>query len=144
LQVAGDYAYVVDEGRYASVNSSALHIISLADPDQPEPVSSFTIAGRATDVAIAGGYAFVSQQRHFSGDPGFAGLQIIDISDPLSPTHVGNLAVATGLNYLAVANNRVYATGEGGLHVIDASDPAAPALVNSLLFDNPLGAIAVA
>lgn len=143
LQLAGDYAYVVDGGNYWNDYTATLRIISLANPDQPVPVASFTTAGRATDVAIAGDYAFISQRGVYTGNPGFAGLQIVNISDPQAPALVGSLAIASGLVHLAVSGNRVYATGDGGLYAIDISNPAAPTLAGSLAFDNALNAIAV-
>ena len=144
LQLAGDHAYVVDGGNYWNDYTASLRIISLANPDQPVPVASFTTAGRATDVAVAGGYAFISLRGVYTGNPGFAGLQIVDISNPQAPANVGSLAIASGLAHLAVSGNRVYATGDGGFYVIDINNPAAPTLAGSLAFDNALNAIAVA
>ncbi|HVW23682.1 MAG TPA: FG-GAP-like repeat-containing protein [Candidatus Saccharimonadales bacterium] len=78
-------------------------------------------------VVVQGHYAYVV-------DDSASKFQIIDISNPASPTGVG--IVSTGLNPegLAVAGRYAYVTTSSGntLQIIDISNPASPAVVGTL------------
>jgi hypothetical protein len=76
----------------------------------------------AYDVAVAGSYAYVAD--------GYAGLRVIDISDPTAPLEVGSCSTPGDAHGVAVAGSYAYvADGSGGLRVIDVSDPSALAEV---------------
>ncbi len=79
---------------------------------------------KALEVAKAGDYAYVAND--------FAGLKIIDVSDPAYPYLIGSLDVF-GAAGVAVVGNHVYvADYTEGLKIIDVSDPANPCLMGSL------------
>ena len=80
--------------------------------------------GTARDVQFVGTYAYVAD--------GTSGLEIIDISNPATPTLVGS--VDTPGEAVAVTVSGIYAylaSTFAGLQIIDITDPAAPALVGS-------------
>jgi hypothetical protein len=88
----------------------------------------------ARGVAISGDYAYVA-------DYG-SGLQVIDISDPTSPTLAGSYDTPGNAYDVAISGNYAYVADEGsGLQVIDISDPTNPAPIGS--YDTLDGAYAV-
>lgn len=101
-------------------------------------LGSADLAGRAKDVAIDGGLAYVA-----SGDAcaGCAGrLDIFDVATAGEPgggaAYTGGLALPGGPATVAVAGGRAYVgTSGGALHVVDVADPAAPVLVRTLQGD---------
>jgi peptidoglycan/xylan/chitin deacetylase (PgdA/CDA1 family) len=84
-----------------------------------------TLAAQSeTGETLAGRYLYVA-----CGD---AGVQVVDITDPLSPTLSGLCATGGSANDLAVDEGYVYAAdGAGDLPVIDATLPTDPTLVGS-------------
>ncbi len=85
-------------------------------------LGSYDTSGTAFDVSVAGNYAYVADSRD--------GLLIIDISDPTSPSLVGNYEAGT---------KGVYISGEYAyvtqpllrLYIIDISEPISPTLKGS-------------
>src|SRR6185436_5734824 len=64
---------------------------------------------------------------------GFAGLAIVDISNPLSPTVVGSVSTGGEAVDVMVSGTTVYvANGTAGLSIVNAANPAAPIVVGSL------------
>ena len=73
-------------------------------------------------VAVCGNYAYVAD--------GSAGLQVIGISNPASPTRVGGYDTSGSACGVAVSGSYAYvADGDSGLQVIDISNPASPTRV---------------
>jgi Ca2+-binding RTX toxin-like protein len=71
-------------------------------------------------VQVIGNYAYVADS--------FSGLQIIDISNPLTPTLKGNYDTSGSAYGVQVVGNYAYvADGEGGLKIIDVSEFTNPA-----------------
>ncbi|MDB4742708.1 Ig-like domain-containing protein, partial [Cyclobacteriaceae bacterium] len=126
VTISGNYAYVAN-------SDAGLAIIDISDSASPgTPVYKDT-KGNATGVAISGNYAYVSLNRIeaslFGSDDNFAGLAIIDISNPTNPgnpvyrdTNGRARGVAISSNYAYVAN------GSAGLAIIDISDPTNPGI----------------
>ncbi|NCT46097.1 MAG: endo-1,3-1,4-beta-glycanase ExsH, partial [Microcystis aeruginosa G11-09] len=70
---------------------------------------------------IVGNYAYVAD--------GWSGLQIIDISNPATPTLKGNYDISSYAQDVQIVGNYAYvADGNSGLQIIDISNPAAPTL----------------
>ena len=87
--VQGNYAYVISQ------NSDALQIINITDKDNPtaagniDNTASGTLLDRPERVFVQGSYAYVALA---GSHPDYnAGLQIIDISNPTTPTAAGNI-----------------------------------------------------
>jgi hypothetical protein len=87
-------------------------------------------------VAVRGDYAFVADWS--------AGLRVISVADPASPTEVGHVDAPDSAVRVTVSDNYAYVVGvEAGLRVISVADPANPIEVGS--YDTPgiAGSVAV-
>ena len=62
----------------------------------------------------------------------FAGLRVIDVSNPAAPVEVGFLDTGGLWFDVAVVDGMAYIAGGAGLHVIDVSNPASPVEVGVL------------
>jgi len=104
--VAGNHAYVSGGYVFATVDVSA--------PAQPILLGSISLPGDARSLAVGDGLAYVADN--------FAGLQILDVSNPLAPSIVGNTANPDVLEQretvgVAVSGTFVYLT-DGALFSI--------------------------
>jgi hypothetical protein len=118
LQIVGNYAYVAD---WNSGSDGGLKIIDISNPVTPILISNYRPCGSATNVKIAGNYAYVTR---FS-----SGLDIIDISSPTTPTFKGNYNTSGNAIDVQIAGNYAYvADGDSGLQIIDISNPSTPIL----------------
>lgn len=77
--VQGDYAYL-------AVNNGGLLIVDVTDPSDPEPKNTYLTPYPATQVYVIGSRAYIA---YFEFQY-FFGFDILDISDPLSPTKLGS------------------------------------------------------
>ncbi len=109
-----------------SMNDNALFMVNVADPKNPVLMAEIrdgTGGARLKSpdsVFISDYYAYVI---------GSDALEIVDISDPGHPFHVGcitNPVGEGGMNDLFVDGSYVYIIGQGGFAVIDVTDPANP------------------
>ncbi|MFM6024176.1 MAG: hypothetical protein ACKPER_14820, partial [Dolichospermum sp.] len=87
----------------------------------------------AWSVQVVGNYAYVPDNT--------SGLQIIDISNPTSPTLKGNYDTPAAIDVQIVGNYAYVADDWSGLQIIDISNPAAPTLVGT--YNTPGNAIDV-
>ena len=89
IALSGGMAYVADA-------SGILHVIDISDPTAPAEVGSIQTPGVARDVAVSGTLAVVgiTVTSVYSIDPQGA-LQVVDVSDPASPTLRGIVGTAT-------------------------------------------------
>jgi len=128
--VSEGYAYVADE--FGS-GAFGFHIFDVSDPTTPVEVAAVRPRG-AEDIILDGTVAYLAAQ--------YAGLAILDVSDPAVPTLIGELDIgyASGL---ALSNGRLYVSTHVGLKVIDVSDPTTPLVLGAIdTFDKAV-AIAV-
>lgn len=124
VAVVGQYVYLIgDEYR------ARLWILSVADPTHPTVVNSVDFQAAARRVAIAGNRAYVTVAEK--------GLQIFDISNPVSPTLLGE-APTIG-SFLAVAGNYAYVLGSR-LYIVDVTNPYNPTQVGVYTYTLPTGA----
>ncbi|WP_298933580.1 hypothetical protein [uncultured Ramlibacter sp.] len=90
---------------------------------------TYNTSGAALAVVASGSYAYVAD--------GSAGLRIIDISNPTSPTLVGTYDTSGSAEGVTVSGSYAYvADNYAGLLTIDISNPANPTLVGTY---NPSG-----
>src|SRR6185503_1216661 len=79
LEVSGAFVYVASW-------DSGLQIVDVSNPRYPQVVGSVRTLGNAYDVAISGTVAYVvSYVDLFHIHPGFGGLEVIDVSNPMNP-----------------------------------------------------------
>ena len=100
-------------------------------------VGSVITPGVAYSVAVAGNHTYVAD--------GASGLQVVDITNPASPTIVGSVDTPGYAFGVAVVGNHAYvADYYSGLQVVDISNPASPAIVGSVDTPGEAQGVAVA
>jgi hypothetical protein len=111
VAVRGNYAYVTypfepvapppgqHRGRKVS-NTEGLRVIDISDPTLPFEAGFFETAGKASDVAVSGDYAYVA-------DYG-SGLRIIDVSDPAELFEAGFFDTDGAALGVAVDGDQLY------------------------------------
>lgn len=133
LTVAGDYLYLAS-------GEDGLRIFDVTNPASPRRVATYRTDMLASQVTVAGNYAYVSDNFgtegtryvfYQYGPPLKEGhLEIVDITTPSAPVEIGrfdtdaqiwNLAIQEGYAYLAT----------GDLSVVDLRVPASPTVVGS-------------
>jgi hypothetical protein len=126
------------EENYAYIGvGPRLVVADISDPKELSVVGSTEVEPcRLTDVAVAGGYAFLASQR--------GGLRALDVSDAESPKEVGSLLAPGAITTVAAADKYVFAGEQGLLHVLDASDPKALREVTTYKTGGPATETAVA
>lgn len=98
------------KGRYLFVaQDDFLTVLDILNPAQPVQLDILALAGIAEAVTLSGDFAYVSTQ--------YAGLQVIDFSDPAHLQEAGNARLPFGRT--SVEGDRVYlATGGTGLYIL--------------------------
>ncbi len=110
--VTGSYLYIADY-------SGGLQVASIAEPTTPVPVASVPGLVGAKDVAISGGYAYVTHGQS---------LSVLDISNPAAPLLLDTLAVTTfgaggQAEAVAVQGNWAFvACFNDGFSIVDITD----------------------
>lgn len=123
---------------YAASGKAGLWVIDVGDPAHPIPVGRFDTAGYARSVVISRSLAYVGSD---------SGLQVLDISTPISPTEVAYLPMNLGVHYTVKVIGQyayiAYVAGDcgGGLRIIDVSTPTLPVEVGA--YQACIGRIAV-
>ncbi|MFZ1946842.1 MAG: hypothetical protein WAW06_04795, partial [bacterium] len=88
-------------------------------------VGSVATADYTRDVAVSGTCAYVADL--------YAGLEVIDITDPASPQVLGSVGTPGSGYGVAVSGTHAYVADYGsGLQAIDVTDPASPQIVGSV------------
>ena len=115
-----------------------LTILDVTDPVHPQRKGFAVLPGLVTKIAVDGRFAYVTWVHidPITSSQTAAGLQIIDVSDPSTPSEVGHFFVGPGFSCcpidlgVAVNGNYVYmADLQGQLLILDASNPTAPTQV---------------
>ncbi len=119
--VSGGYAYVVDEV------SGYINIVAISDPTPPTTAGTYVTPSYIVwDVFISGSYAYVADTGR---------LVIVNVTDPESPKHVGNVTTWGWCRDVYVSGHCAYvACGSSefrGLQVINISDSANPSIIGS-------------
>ncbi len=123
IAVAGQHAYIGT----LPYEGSRLQVVNIADPAHPTLVSSLALEpGVSRDIVVRDGIAYIADEW---------GLQLIDVSNPLTPVRLSFTDLHTGASGqpatvgIDVKGNMAFiAQSEGGLLVVDVSDPRKPTL----------------
>ncbi len=119
-----------DTFAFVAADEAGIFILNIAIPEMKRLIGQCDTPGQARRLAILDNYLYVAD--------GLAGLTVIDISDPSSPSFIYNsdvqlgdardveIATFLGTNYLALA------TGSGGVLLYDLTIPSMPYLVQHL------------
>ncbi|RLC21872.1 MAG: hypothetical protein DRI57_01285 [Deltaproteobacteria bacterium] len=124
VEIIEDRAFLAirkeDEGTGGYIG--ALKVISISDPSNPVIIGSVDTSGGATDIAVNGDYAYLTDWD--------SGLQIIDISNAASPNIVRTADTPGYARGVAVSGNYAYvADWTEGLQIIDISNPPAAEII---------------
>jgi hypothetical protein len=113
-------------------------VVNITDPTHP---TTAWVAPRdpqtsgAIDIALAGSYAYVANQT--------AGLEILDISSPITPTHLISVKTPKPTTAIAVVGKYAYITaGTAGVILLDVTQPLTPTVVGT--YDTPGSAYDIA
>jgi formylglycine-generating enzyme required for sulfatase activity len=98
--VRDGYVYMT-AGNSGHRDATGLHILNVSDSEQPTIEGFYQTPGNARAIALSGNYAYVSD--------GWAGVQIIDISDPSQMVEAGHYNRDSGGNSYGVAVSGCYA-----------------------------------
>jgi len=127
IQVLGGYAY--------SVGASGLCIYDVSDPVNPKNVSKLAYEERelyfisGVGIHVVGDYAYIADD--------YAGLIIVDISNPEKPEEVGryeSVLFEGNVNSVYVKGSYAYvAAWKHGLEIIDVSTPTNPTKIGGIM-----------
>jgi hypothetical protein len=147
IAVSGKHAYVLfNVTSPGGLHKGDLVIFDVADPAAPAVVCSYQSTWgpreQRLSVAVSGKYAYLYST---------FGLEVVDVSQPKTPKHVGSWRTAgteTGItwsgSHVAVAGDHVYvADRQAGLRIVDVSSPGAPKEVGSFKTGSYARAVAV-
>jgi len=113
---------------YLAAGSLGLLVVDIADPAAPSLLSSLSLAGLASAVAVVDSGLVVVGRRGSVG----AGLSFVDVTLPTAPSPRGQLGAGSIPDPRAVAVKGTIAfvaDGSVGLAAVGFTDPDAPALV---------------
>ncbi len=116
------HAYLAEFGKFEIVDiSPALQGLV------PERKSAMNLIGWGNDVALSGDFALVANASN--------SVDVIDVSDPVSPAVVGNILAPSSVQAVAARGNTGYAVTFGSpltVLVFSVSNPAQPQLLASV------------
>jgi hypothetical protein len=121
VSVSGNYAYVA-----SGVGTGTLQIFDISDRTSPAQKGSLVdgtggaILKTPTSVYVSGNYAYITS--YSSGVAPMSGLEIVDVTNPASPTHVSFYLGSWGTGTISASGNRILV----GTEVLDVSNPASP------------------
>lgn len=115
-----EYSYRVYPTAFPDIKSVAA--AGVATPFGYGFLGEYRTPGEATGVAVDDGYAYIAD--------GTAGLRVIDISDRLSVSEVGNCATSgAAVDVVLSGDYAVLACGADGVDIVSISDPTHPTVV---------------
>ncbi|MCA9303553.1 MAG: hypothetical protein KC996_05470 [Phycisphaerales bacterium] len=117
---------IVDETAYV-LRGRELSIVDLSDRANPVVIGVFTDASGFSDankhMLINGTLAYILNSE--------AGFQVIDISDPSTPTLLSEIDVEIDENPMTIAGSTIYVPHRDGLQIVDVSDPQNPFVIDT-------------
>jgi len=138
VAIAGHYAYTAGDTR--------LQIVDIAQPEYASLAGVMEVPGSAQKVKVYGDHAYVAQNVCRDGTC-YAGLLVVDVSDPTTPREVGMVdpTGGAGIEDIVAVDNTIYiATGSDGLCVINAANPTLPVETEAINTPGTAWAVAVA
>jgi len=117
ITLSGDYAYI-----YAGWWPSRLIALDISDPSSPSSIGECEANGDFYGLGISGNFVGISH--------GNSGFSLYDVSNPASPSQLGNYDTPYGVSWphgtpIVVSGDYVYLEG---LRIMDVSDPSNPFL----------------
>ncbi len=124
VKAVGNYSYTVFNG-----TTNNFVITNISNPAAPSIVSTTTLPGVPTNIAISGNYAYISN----TSDT--AEMQVVNISNPAAPTVAASVdltgtgdgqGIYVSGNYAYVTRNADSTTGANEVSIINISVPTVP------------------
>ena len=160
--VAGDVALGPAGFIFMAAGDGGFQVVDVSPASTPSVAGSYPTPGEISEVTVSGAIAYYlstgigifavdntnvdrseivsvietsASTVHADGDRLYyadSAFRVSDITDPTSPTELGNLTVSGGILAIDTAAGRAYlAKGLSGLSIVDVSDPAAMSEVGS-------------
>lgn len=128
---------VKDNYAFFGNGNNGLYVLDINNPSSPNQVYFNQPPGRfVLESALSGNYLYLAAEVS-------TGLNIIDISTPMSASQVGNFPLSGQTQGIAVNSNYAYLANTGsGLYIVNVSNPASPSQVANIA--TPGGAYGVA
>lgn len=105
VRASGDRAYISD---------GTLHVLNVSDPSRIRRLGGTTgVTGLVRQVEVVRNRVYIANAVH--------GLQIFDVTDPVTPRLLGSAALERGARAFDILANRAYA---GVMEIFDITDPA--------------------
>lgn len=125
IRLHGTSTTVATVGNYAYVGTDCgISVVNISNRCYPQRTTELAIASGVTQVVVENTRAYLLTAGNST--------QVLDISDPAMPKHVG--FVMYGGHRVAVRNSvAYYAGGSGGLVAVDVSNPQSPLFLSSIL-----------
>jgi len=129
---------VVSNRAYVTMGGEGLTIFDISNPAVPVRLGSHPTLGDAGTVSVQGDYAYVIEERRWTGSNFLGSVEIFDVSDPASPWLLGSFDssgyAGFGNNNVAVAGQYAYvADGSAGVQVVDVTLPWQPVRVGGYI-----------
>ncbi len=118
LDIEGNYIYLIDYQPFTGEDTRGLYILDISDPTSPVFVSRFTdfISG-GYDIDAVGDFVYVADM--------YGGVEVIDVTDKLSPVGRGYVTLPDVANGIKVKENHAFVACyiNGGVQVVNVTDP---------------------
>lgn len=127
VQVSGSYLYVGVGG----VTTNQFLIYGITNPTSPVLLSATTVSANVNNlvnIQLQGPYAFLGEGTTTASG---AGLQILDVSNPTTPSIVSTYATQNPVRSVLVSGRYVFlgeTVASSGLEIVDISNPVTPVL----------------
>jgi hypothetical protein len=121
--------FIEDNIAYIPTTQGELLIYDISDPEQPVFLSEYNPISTVYELRVIDGIAYLAT----------SGLEIVDVSDPVAPTKIGDYFAAWDSWALEVEYGHVFlgCFPERMLYIIDVSDSLNPIFVAECEFPNP-------
>jgi len=114
---------------FVAMQTEGIGVVDMSFPDQPQ---HFTAYENPSGSYLARGLCLQGDLLYVAYEPG--ALEIIDVSDPLTPVRLGFLPTGSDSSHDIVVQGTVAYLSDGnqGLQVIDVSDPGQPVITETV------------
>lgn len=127
VSISGNYLYATDI-------TDGLFVVNITNPTNPVLVDSITLPGNPYTIEIDGSYAYIACSN--------GGLNVVKISDIISPTNIGYFGQYGGIKvgsviaygdllYVGRRESSPISSSDGTLYVLNVSDPYNPTEVGT-------------
>jgi hypothetical protein len=125
MQVIGEIVQVVGDRVYLADYLAALKLLDVSNPDNPIVLGSYATPPGLKypdSIQVVGSTGYVQSR----------GLQVLDLTTPISPTLRGHYASEYALSIHVAGGHAYMDIGDNQLKLLDVSDPDVPALMGTL------------